>query len=47
MRTIPAFLRSRASRAVDTYLVVRNWLFGRYIVEFEQRGSDSARYGIA
>jgi len=38
-------LQSRAARSVDTYLVVRNWLFGWYIVEFEQNGEDRAEYG--
>ncbi len=28
--------RKRAAKAIDTSLVVRNWLFGWYIVEFEQ-----------
>lgn len=37
--------RKRASRAVDISLVVRNWLFGRYLVEFEQDGADRAAYG--
>lgn len=26
-------------RTVDSFLVVRNWLFGRYIIEFEQKGA--------
>ena len=34
-----------AAAAVNQYLVLRNWLIGAYIVEFEQRGSDRARYG--
>jgi predicted nuclease of restriction endonuclease-like (RecB) superfamily len=38
-------LQNRASRAVDTHLVVRNWLFGYYLVEFEQNGVDRAQYG--
>ncbi len=38
-------LQNRASRTVDTYLVVRNWLFGWYLVEFEQHGVDRAEYG--
>ena len=37
--------RHSAARAVDRSLVVRNWLFGRYIVEFEQSGADRAEYG--
>ncbi len=38
-------LQQRATRSVDTSLVIRNWLFGWYIVEFEQGGSDRAEYG--
>ncbi len=38
----------RASRTVDTYLVVRNWLFGWYIVEFENGNAGHAElYGQA
>ena len=37
--------RRLAVRAVDGYLVVRNWLFGWYIVEYEQNGIDRAEYG--
>jgi len=39
-------LQKRAARSVDIALVVRNWLFGWYIVEFEQNGVDRAElYG--
>ena len=37
--------RHSAARAVDRSLVARNWLFGRYIVEYEQNGADRAKYG--
>ena len=37
--------RGSAARAADTYLVTRNWLFGWYLVEYEQRGADRAKYG--
>jgi predicted nuclease of restriction endonuclease-like (RecB) superfamily len=40
-------MQSRAVRSVDLALVVRNWLFGWYIVEFEQDGTDRAQYGQA
>jgi predicted nuclease of restriction endonuclease-like (RecB) superfamily len=36
---------NRAVRAVDLYLVIRNWLLGRCIVEYEQNGADRAAYG--
>ncbi len=39
-------LQQRAARSVDTSLVIRNWLFGWYIVEFEQGGAErSELYG--
>ena len=37
--------RHSAARAVDRSLVVRNWLFGWYVVEYEQSGADRAEYG--
>ena len=40
-------VQQRAVRAVDLSLVIRNWLFGGYIVEFEQRGADRAAYGTS
>ena len=33
-------LQHKAARSVDTALVIRNWLFGWYIVEFEQGGAE-------
>ena len=38
-------LASRASAAVNIALTARNWLIGAYLVEFEQRGEDRAKYG--
>ena len=38
-------MQRHASRAVDDSLAARNWLFGWYIVEYEQRGADKAAYG--
>jgi predicted nuclease of restriction endonuclease-like (RecB) superfamily len=32
-------------KAVNVSLTVRNWLVGYYIVEFEQKGEDRAKYG--
>jgi predicted nuclease of restriction endonuclease-like (RecB) superfamily len=40
-----AELQKRAARGVDLMLVMRNWLFGCYIVEYEQLGADRADYG--
>jgi len=38
-------LVGHAALAINQALVVRNWLIGGYIVEFEQHGRDRARYG--
>ncbi len=38
-------LQRQAARSVDVALVVRNWLFGGYIVGYEQHGEDRAEYG--
>ncbi len=38
-------MQRQAARSVDLTLVIRNWFFGRYIVEFEQNGADRAEYG--
>lgn len=37
--------RSGAAGAVNRYLVLRNWLIGAYIIEYEQKGKDRAEYG--
>ena len=38
-------LLGRAAAVINQALVIRNWLIGAYIVEFEQAGEDRARYG--
>ena len=38
-------LQGRALRSVDHFLTIRNWLTGFYIVEYEQKGNDRAKYG--
>jgi hypothetical protein len=37
--------QQQATQSINAYLVGRNWLFGCYIVEFEQQGDDRAQYG--
>jgi len=38
-------LSQQAARQTDQLLTLRNYLFGFYIVEFEQHGTDRATYG--
>ena len=37
--------RIKAVASVNTLLVQTNWEIGQYIVEFEQKGNDRAKYG--
>lgn len=37
--------QASAIRAVNQMATLRNWLIGCYIVEYEQKGSDRAKYG--
>lgn len=38
-------LYQRATKSVDVALTLRNWLFGYYLVEYEQNGEDRSEYG--
>jgi hypothetical protein len=38
-------MQHHAARSINLSLVVRNWLFGLYIMEYEQSGIDRAEYG--
>lgn len=39
------FFKQQVQKQVNTALTLRNWLFGFYIVEYEQHGYDRAEYG--
>jgi len=39
------YLNIHAVRSVNICLTLRNFLFGYYIVEYEQKGNDRAKYG--
>ena len=48
IRCISSFhsaLQTSAVNAVNRFATIRNWLIGRYIVEYEQCGNDRAQYG--
>ena len=38
-------LQQTAQKAVNHFLVIKNWMTGFYIVEYEQKGEDRAKYG--
>ncbi len=38
-------LQKKALTSVNQLLVIRNWLVGFYLVQFEQKGEDRAKYG--
>jgi hypothetical protein len=37
--------QARAVNAVNTVLLEAYWEIGRYIIEYEQKGSERAKYG--
>lgn len=39
------YFRQQAQKQVNIGLTLRNWFFGYYIVEYEQKGKDRAVYG--
>jgi predicted nuclease of restriction endonuclease-like (RecB) superfamily len=45
LKSTSQFFKARAINAVNSSLTLRNWLFGYYIVEYEQKGEDRAKYG--
>ena len=38
-------LQQTAQKTVNHFLVIKNWMTGFYIVEYEQKGEDRAKYG--
>ncbi len=40
-----SYFRQQAQKQVNIGLTLRNWFFGFYIVEYEQKGRDRAVYG--
>lgn len=45
IQSVQTALQNSTAHAINTGLTIRNWLFGYYIVEFEQNGNDRAQYG--
>ena len=45
IQSIDGSLKQEAGKAVNRLLTIRNWLIGYYIVEYEQKGEDKAKYG--
>ena len=45
LKNIHAVTCKAATAAVNQLLTIRNWIFGYYIVEFEQNGEERATYG--
>lgn len=45
IQTTHEWFVQQTARQINTSLTLRNWLFGMYIVEYEQNGHDKATYG--
>jgi predicted nuclease of restriction endonuclease-like (RecB) superfamily len=39
------YFLTQVKKQVNTALTLRNWIIGQYIVEYEQKGEDRAKYG--
>lgn len=39
------YFLGQVQKQVNTALTLRNWIIGQYIVEYEQKGEDTSRYG--
>ena len=39
------YFQTQVQKQVNTALTLRNWIIGQYIVEYEQKGEDRAKYG--
>ena len=45
LKVVQDAIQASTAHAINISLTARNWLFGYYITEFEQRGDDRAAYG--
>jgi hypothetical protein len=45
LQTLNQHFKIVADKSVNQLMTMRNWLFGLYIVEFQQNGADRAAYG--
>ncbi len=45
IESIHVALQTKAVNAVNTHITFRNWAIGLYILEYQQKGEDKAKYG--
>ena len=45
IQEVHSSLQQNTIKAINRNITIRNWLIGYYIIEFEQKGEDRARYG--
>ena len=45
IKSLSSWSKTKAIQSVNACLLFRNWLLGAFIVEYEQKGEDRARYG--
>ncbi len=45
IKHIDNVLRESTVKAINRTTTMRNWLIGAYIIEYEQKGADRAKYG--
>ena len=45
IESVHVALQTKAVNAVNTHITFRNWAIGLYILEYQQKGEDRAKYG--
>jgi len=45
IKSVHETLQASVSKAINISITIRNWFIGYFIVEFEQKGEDRAKYG--
>lgn len=46
IKEVHSSLQKNTIKAINRNITIRNWLIGYYIIEFEQKGEDRAKYGL-
>src|ERR1035437_5297514 len=45
IQNIDGSLKAEVNKSINRLLTIRNWMIGYYIVEYEGKGEDKAKYG--
>lgn len=46
IKEVHSSLQKNTIKAINRNITIRNWLIGYYIIEFEQKGEDRAKWAL-